>query len=56
VRRIRSPGHDFAEVAVDERLGAVRVRRIDGWYDAGRIINPKFAHRKTIGRVTSVLT
>jgi xanthine dehydrogenase YagR molybdenum-binding subunit len=34
-------GAVFAEVAVDARLGVVRVRRLLGVYDAGRIINPK---------------
>jgi xanthine dehydrogenase YagR molybdenum-binding subunit len=37
-------GAVFAEVAVDEALGTVRIRRIHGCYDAGRIINPKLAH------------
>ena len=42
-------GAVFAEVAVDEALGTVRVRRIYGCYDAGRIINPKLAHSQAIG-------
>jgi xanthine dehydrogenase YagR molybdenum-binding subunit len=42
-------GAVFAEVAVDEALGTVRVRRIYGVYDAGRIINPKLAHSQAIG-------
>jgi xanthine dehydrogenase YagR molybdenum-binding subunit len=42
-------GAVFAEVAVDEALGTVRVRRIYGLYDAGRIINPKLAHSQAIG-------
>ncbi|HZA12531.1 xanthine dehydrogenase family protein molybdopterin-binding subunit [Mycobacterium sp.] len=42
-------GAVFAEVGVDEMLGAVRVRRIFGCYDAGRIINPKLAHSQAIG-------
>ena len=42
-------GAVFAEVAVDETLGTVRVRRIYGCYDAGRIINPKLAHSQAIG-------
>ena len=39
----------FAEVAVDARLGLVRVRRMLGVYDAGRIINPKLADSQAIG-------
>jgi xanthine dehydrogenase YagR molybdenum-binding subunit len=42
-------GAIFAEVAVDELLGSVRVRRVYGCYDAGRIINPKLAHSQAIG-------
>jgi xanthine dehydrogenase YagR molybdenum-binding subunit len=42
-------GAVFAEVAVDARLGIVRVRRMLGVYDAGRIINPKLAHSQAIG-------
>ncbi|HEX2284720.1 MAG TPA: xanthine dehydrogenase family protein molybdopterin-binding subunit [Mycobacterium sp.] len=42
-------GAIFAEVAVDEQLGTVRVRRVYGCYDAGRIINPKLAHSQAIG-------
>jgi xanthine dehydrogenase YagR molybdenum-binding subunit len=39
----------FAEVAVDELLGTVRVRHLDAYYDAGRIINPRLAHSQAIG-------
>jgi xanthine dehydrogenase YagR molybdenum-binding subunit len=42
-------GAVFAEVAVDERLGTVRVRRMYAVYDAGRIINPMLAHSQAIG-------
>ncbi len=42
-------GAVFAEVAVDEALATVRVRRIYACYDAGRIINPKLAHSQAIG-------
>jgi xanthine dehydrogenase YagR molybdenum-binding subunit len=42
-------GAVFAEVAVDELLGTVRVRRIYACYDGGRIINPKLAHSQAIG-------
>ncbi|MGX1560072.1 xanthine dehydrogenase family protein molybdopterin-binding subunit [Streptomyces sp. NPDC055506] len=39
----------FAEVAVDAALGLVRVRRVLGVYDAGRIISPKLADSQAIG-------
>jgi xanthine dehydrogenase YagR molybdenum-binding subunit len=42
-------GAVFAEVAVDARLGLVRVRRMLGVYDAGRIINPTLADSQAIG-------
>jgi xanthine dehydrogenase YagR molybdenum-binding subunit len=42
-------GAVFAEVAVDELLGTVRIRRMQACYDAGRIINPKLADSQAIG-------
>ncbi|MEE1938406.1 xanthine dehydrogenase family protein molybdopterin-binding subunit [Streptomyces sp. TRM 70361] len=42
-------GATFAEVAVDARLGMVRVRRMLGVYDAGRIISPKLAESQALG-------
>lgn len=42
-------GAVFAEVAVDDALGFVRVRRIHACYDAGRVINPRLAHNQAIG-------
>ncbi|GAA4798484.1 xanthine dehydrogenase family protein molybdopterin-binding subunit [Streptomyces ziwulingensis] len=42
-------GAVFAEVAVDARLGLVRVRRMLGVFDAGRIISPKLADSQAIG-------
>jgi xanthine dehydrogenase YagR molybdenum-binding subunit len=42
-------GAVFAEVAVDEMLGAVRIRRLFACYDAGKVINPKLAHSQAIG-------
>jgi len=42
-------GAVFAEVAVDEALGFVRVRRIHAVYDAGRVVNPRLAHSQAIG-------
>jgi xanthine dehydrogenase YagR molybdenum-binding subunit len=41
----------FAEVRVDEDLGQVRLRRLVGAYDAGRIINPKLARSQAIGGI-----
>ena len=42
-------GAVFAEVAVDRDLGLVRVRRMLGVYDAGRIVNPRLAESQAIG-------
>jgi xanthine dehydrogenase YagR molybdenum-binding subunit len=42
-------GAVFAEVAVDESLGTVAVRRMLGCYDAGRVVNPKLAGSQAIG-------
>ena len=42
----------YAEVHVDEELGLVRVKRIVGAYDAGRIINPRTARSQAIGGIT----
>ncbi|MFC7343961.1 xanthine dehydrogenase family protein molybdopterin-binding subunit [Saccharopolyspora griseoalba] len=42
-------GAVFAEVAVDQGLGLVRVRRMLGVYDAGRIINPELADSQALG-------
>ena len=42
-------GAVFAEVGVDETLGRVRVRRVFGCYDGGRIINPLLARSQAIG-------
>ncbi|AZP15001.1 xanthine dehydrogenase family protein molybdopterin-binding subunit [Streptomyces aquilus] len=41
----------FAEVAVDATLGLVRVRRMLGVYDAGRIISPKLAESQAFGGI-----
>ncbi|MEU6381613.1 xanthine dehydrogenase family protein molybdopterin-binding subunit [Streptomyces sp. NPDC046909] len=41
----------FAEVAVDANLGLVRVRRMLGVYDAGRIISPKLAESQAYGGI-----
>ena len=42
-------GAVFAEVLVDPWLGTVRVPRIVGAYDIGRVINPKIARSQCIG-------
>uniref|UniRef100_A0AAU2AGM3 Xanthine dehydrogenase family protein molybdopterin-binding subunit n=1 Tax=Streptomyces sp. NBC_00093 TaxID=2975649 RepID=A0AAU2AGM3_9ACTN len=42
-------GAVFAEVGVDARLGLVRVRRMLGVFDAGRIVNPELADSQAIG-------
>lgn len=41
----------YAEVRVDESLGVVRLNRIVGVYDAGRIANAKTARSQAIGGV-----
>jgi xanthine dehydrogenase YagR molybdenum-binding subunit len=41
----------FAEARVDLDLGLVRVNRVVGAYDAGRIINPKTARSQAIGGI-----
>lgn len=42
-------GAVFAEVRVDPELGSVRVHRIVGGYDVGRVVNPKLARSQCIG-------
>lgn len=49
---MHSYGAVFAEVAVDELLGTVRIRRIYAVYDAGRIINPRLAHSQALSGMT----
>ncbi|MEH2537937.1 MULTISPECIES: xanthine dehydrogenase family protein molybdopterin-binding subunit [unclassified Bradyrhizobium] len=41
----------FAEVKVDEQLGAIRVTRVVNAVAAGRILNPKTAHSQVMGGV-----
>ena len=41
----------FAEVRVDPDLALVRLNRVVGAYDAGRIINPKTARSQAIGGI-----
>ena len=42
-------GAVFAEVRVDPDLCTIRVKRLIGAYDAGRIVNPRLAHSQCIG-------
>jgi len=42
-------GAVFVEVRVDPELGVIRVPRIIGAYDVGRVINPKTARSQCIG-------
>ena len=42
-------GAVFVEVRVDEELGTVRVARMVGAYDVGRVVNPKVARSQCIG-------
>ncbi|HEY6432539.1 MAG TPA: xanthine dehydrogenase family protein molybdopterin-binding subunit [Acetobacteraceae bacterium] len=44
-------GAVFVEVRVDPGFGAVRVPRVVGAYDAGRVINPKIARSQCIGGI-----
>jgi len=39
----------FVEVRVDPELGVIRVPRVIGAYDVGRVINPKTARSQCIG-------
>jgi xanthine dehydrogenase YagR molybdenum-binding subunit len=49
---MHSYGAVFAEVAVDELLATVRIRRLYAVYDAGRVINPKLAHSQALSGMT----
>jgi xanthine dehydrogenase YagR molybdenum-binding subunit len=42
-------GAVFAEVRVDEATGVVRVTRLCGVYDCGRLVNPRTAHSQLMG-------
>ncbi|MDX2633426.1 molybdopterin-dependent oxidoreductase, partial [Streptomyces scabiei] len=44
-----SYGAVFTEVGVDATLGLVRVRRMLGVYDVGRIVSPKLADSQALG-------
>lgn len=41
----------FAEVRVDQELGLVRLNRVIGAYDVGRVMNPKTARSQAIGGI-----
>ena len=45
-------GAQFAEVRVDPLLGEIRLSRLVGVFDAGRVLNPKTAHSQLIGGMT----
>jgi xanthine dehydrogenase YagR molybdenum-binding subunit len=49
-------GAQFAEVRVHEHTGEVRVPRLLGVFDAGRIINPKTARSQLLGGMTQGLS
>src|SRR5215472_11330480 len=49
-------GAQFAEVRVNQDTGEVRVPRLLGVFDAGRIINPKTARSQLIGGMTQELS
>lgn len=44
-------GAVFAEVHVDETLGVIRVERVVGAYDVGRLMNEKTAHSQLMGGI-----
>jgi xanthine dehydrogenase YagR molybdenum-binding subunit len=45
-------GAQFAEVRVDPLLGEIRVTRLVGVFDGGRVLNAKTAHSQLIGGMT----
>jgi xanthine dehydrogenase YagR molybdenum-binding subunit len=45
-------GAQFAEVEVREDSGEIRVRRLLGMFDIGRVINPKLARSQLLGGMT----
>ncbi|ANS79428.1 Periplasmic aromatic aldehyde oxidoreductase, molybdenum binding subunit YagR [Serinicoccus hydrothermalis] len=49
-------GAHFAEVAVSEVSGEVRVRRLYGHFDGGRIMNPRTARSQLVGGMTMGLS
>jgi xanthine dehydrogenase YagR molybdenum-binding subunit len=49
---IHSFGAQFAEVAVDALTGTVRVRRMVGAFDIGRVVNPRTTRSQLLGGMT----
>ncbi len=49
-------GAQFAEAAVDETTGEVRVRRLLGIYAVGRVVNPLTARSQLVGGMTMGLS
>lgn len=49
---VHSFGALFAEVAVDAVTGAVRVRRLLGAFDIGRVVNPRTTRSQLVGGMT----
>ena len=49
---LHSFGAQFAEVRVDPMLGEIRVSRLVGVFDGGRVLNAKTAHSQLIGGMT----
>ena len=49
---LHSFGAQFAEVRVDPMLGEIRLSRLVGVFDAGRVLNAKTAHSQLIGGMT----
>jgi xanthine dehydrogenase YagR molybdenum-binding subunit len=45
-------GAQFAEVAVDVDFGTIRVRRLFGVFDLGRVVNRRLAYAQCIGGMT----
>ncbi|MGW0653703.1 xanthine dehydrogenase family protein molybdopterin-binding subunit [Streptomyces umbrinus] len=45
-------GAQFVEVRVDPDLGIVRVSRVVGVYDIGRVLNPRTARNQAVGGIT----
>ena len=53
---MRAFGAQFAEVAVDEDTGEIRVPRMLGVFAAGRIVNPRTARSQLVGGMTMGLS
>ena len=49
---LHSFGAQFAEVRVDPLLGEIRISRLVGVFDGGRVLNAKTAHSQLIGGMT----